>query len=158
MSENIFFPKRSRGLIESSFDKRSELFLLKVRKWQNRSLSLRKKFLKIIFWSRIMQFRERSRKSLPFSERFSLKVWKRIFFFQKKTLFSKCSPGLFQRQFGHPTKIFLPKVQEMFDPIPKNMEKNFRKKSFFSQNDPQRSKKAVLTNAPNCFCQKSEID
>ena len=27
----------------------------------------------------------------------------------------------------------------------------FRKKSFFFQNDPQRSYKAVLTNATNCF-------
>ena len=72
-----------------------------------------------------MQSGERSRKKLPFSERFCLKVWKRNFF--KKTLFSNCYPGLFQRQIGHPTKIVLPEVQEMFDPNPKNKEKNFRK-------------------------------
>ena len=120
-----FFSKLSSGPIESSFDKR--LFLLKVREWQNRSPNLRKKLLKIIFCSRIMQFRDRSRKILPFSQRFCLKIWKR--FFSKKTMFSKTSPGLFQQQFGHyeekTTKIVLPKVQEMFDPNPKNMENKF---------------------------------
>ena len=81
--KNPFFPKRSSRLIESSFDKRSEMFLLKVRKWQNSSSNLRKHFLKMSFFWSIMQFREHSRKNLPFSERFCLKVWKRRNFFKK---------------------------------------------------------------------------
>ena len=40
-------------------------------------------------------------------------------------MFSKSSRGLFQRQFGHPTKIVLLKTPEKFDPNPKNMEKKF---------------------------------
>ena len=156
--KNPFFPKRSSRLIESSFDKRSEMFLLKVRKWQNSSSNLRKHFLRMSFFWSIMQFREHSRKNLPFSERFCLKVWKRRNFF-KKNIVLKMFPWALPTALRPPYQFFLPKVQEMIDPNPKNMENRFfEKKSFFSQNDPQRSKKAVLTNAPNCFCQKSEID
>ena len=49
---NFFFSKLSSGPIESSFDKR--LFLLKVREWENRSPNLRKKILRMFFWSRFM--------------------------------------------------------------------------------------------------------
>ena len=158
LKKNPFFPKRSSRLIESSFDKRSEMFLLKVRKWQNSSSNLRKHFLRMSFFWSIMQFREHSRKNLPFSERFCLKVWKRRNFF-KKNIVLKMFPWALPTALRPPYQFFLPKVQEMIDPNPKNMENRFfEKKSFFSQNDPQRSKKAVLTNAPNCFCQKSEID
>ena len=42
---------------------------------------------------------------------------------------------------------------------PRIMKKtHFSKKKHFFQNHPQGSLQAVLKNAPNCFCQKSEID
>ena len=87
--------------------------------------------------------------------------WENKIFFSLKTLFfSNYSSGFIQRKFGHPTEIFLPKVQQLFDPSPKNMEKTtiFEKKIHFFQNDPQGSLKAVLTNTPNLFCWRSDTD
>ena len=48
----------------------------------------------------------------------------------------------------------------MFAVSPNVLAKNLEVRKIFLlfQNDPQGSLKAVLTNAPNCFCQKSDID
>ena len=131
-----FFSKLSSGPIESSFDKR--LFLLKVREWQNRSPNLRKKLLKIIFCSRIMQFRDRSRKILPFSQRFCLKIWKR--FFSKKNNVLKNFPWALPTAIRPPYQnCFAKSTRNVWSKPEKHGKQIFRNKSFFSQNDPQRS-------------------
>ena len=79
-----FFSKLSSGLIESSFDKRSELFLLKVRNWQNMSSILRNDFLKMFFWSRIMQFWDHRRNFLPLFRTFLSQSLKKKNLLQKK--------------------------------------------------------------------------
>ena len=138
--KNNFFPKRSSGLIESSFDKSFKVFLLNVRNWKNRSSNLRKNFLRMFFWSRIMQFRERSWKSLPFSERFCLKVWKTRFFFKKKHCSQNVLLGSSNVNSATLPKCSGQKSKKCLIQIRKTWKTNFsKKKSFFSQNDPQRS-------------------
>ena len=154
----LFFPEPSSRLIESSFDKRSELFLLIVQKWQNRSRNVRKQFLRMFFWSRILQFREHSRKKLPFSERFCLKVWKRRNFF-KKTLFSKCSPGLFQRGNSATQPNFFAKSPGI---VRSNSEKRgkeiFRKKVLFPSKRSSAFIESSFDKRSQLFFRRCEID
>ena len=128
--KNPFFPKRSSRRIESSFDKRSELFLLKVRNWQNRSSNLRNDFLKMFFWSRIMQFRDHSRKFLPFSERFCLKVWKRRICF-KKNIVLKLFPWALPASIRPPYQSVLAKSPRSVWSNFEKQGKNFSKKILF---------------------------
>ena len=134
----LFFPELSSRLIESSFDKRCELFLLKVRNWRNRSSNLRKHFLRMFFWSRIMQFRECSRKLLPFSERFCRKVSKRRFFLKKNTVL-KMFPRALPTALRPPYQIFFAKSPRIVWSKSEKHGKMFSKKNFFFQNDPQHS-------------------
>ena len=135
----LFFPELSSRLIESSFDKRCELFSLKVRNWRNRSSNLRKHFLRMFFWSRIMQFRECSRKLLPFSERFCRKVSKRRIFFKKNTVL-KMFPQALPTALRPPYQIFFfAKSPRIVWSKSEKHGKMFSKKIFFFQNDPQHS-------------------
>ena len=72
-----------------------------------------------------MQFRQRSQKNFALFPTLLSQSLKKKIFFSKKTMFSKSSRGLFQRQFGHPAKNVLLKIPEKFDPNPKHMEKKF---------------------------------
>ena len=60
--KKFYLSKRSSGLIESSCDRPSEMFLLEFRNQQNRSSNLAKNSLKMFFLTRKVRFLERSRK------------------------------------------------------------------------------------------------
>ena len=88
----LFLSKRTSGLIESSFDKRSELFLLKIRKWQNRSPNLRKKFLKMFFGHVLCSLENAVENFCPFPNAFVSKSEKEEFFFKKQNIVLKMFP------------------------------------------------------------------
>ena len=73
----IFLSKRCSGHIESKFDKPFAMFLLKVPQLTNQVVKLRRKFPEVLLLDIFMQFRERTRKFLPFFKCFCLKVWGR---------------------------------------------------------------------------------
>ena len=95
-----FFPERSSRLIESSFDKHSELILLKVRNWQNKSSNVRMKIRKKMLWSCNLQLIEPSQKILPISVLFGSMFEKEECFFCEIIFLSKCSCEVIQRIFG----------------------------------------------------------
>ena len=87
--------------------------------------------------------------------------------YRKDISFSKKCSSSKERFFGNvkcgfdtPHENFRPKTLKVLAVSPNVMPKNIDvwKIIFLFQNDPQGSLKAVLTNALNCFCQKTEID
>ena len=78
--KNFYLSKRSSGLIKSSCDGPSEMFLLEFRNQQNRSSNIAKKSLKMFFQTGKVHFLERSRKfSVNVRAFFAQSLEKRVF-------------------------------------------------------------------------------
>ena len=129
--KNTYFKKKFKTILRAHWKQFWQtLVFAKSPRMTEKVLKPQKNILKIFFGQFLCSLGNAAEKISRFPNVFVSKSER--FFFQKKTLFSKCSPGLLQRQFGHPTKKFLLKIPEMFDPNPKNMEKIFFEKNPFS--------------------------
>ena len=123
--KNFFLSKQSSALIESSFDKPSEMFLVRVRNWQNRTSNFRKSFRKCSSGHVICSSQNAAESFLANIPAFyaqNLKKTTEFLFFT--TLFSsKCSSGLIEVKLGHPAENCFARILLLFCPNSKIHEK-----------------------------------
>ena len=119
--------KRSSGLIESSCDRPSEMFLLEVRNQQIRSSNLTKMFSKMFFLTRQKQFLERSRKFFVNVRAFFAQSLKKIKEFSSlQGLFQKNSYELVERKIGNPEEVSSTEAFNVSIQSPKVKKKSFQ--------------------------------
>ena len=119
--------KRSSGLIESSCDRPSEMFLLEVRNQQIRSSNLTKMFSKMFFLTRQKQFLERSRKFFVNVRAFFAQSLKKIKEFSSlQGFFQKNSYELVERKIGNPEEVSSTEAFNVSIQSPKVKKKSFQ--------------------------------
>ena len=134
------------------------MFLLEVRNWQSRSSNLRNNFRKMFLWTRNLQFVERSRRILSFSENFISQSLKKIIFF-KQYSFSQWTFSVLWTEIRLLCWTFLPNDQSVFAQTPIKFEENtfFLKFFYLSRHSPSLIESS-LNKTSDIFRKKSESD